>query len=152
MPSSVAVVKAGLYQYLRATAGLGEADGVTVRSAAIIDDPAPRAIVLGGVTMTKAQAGPLAGRAETPTMTCGARAIAPGTNEDAIHAAREGADALLDLVERALLADPTCAKTVPPPGQLTVTAGGLTESPGESSGGGDRRAERAFSITWTSHI
>lgn len=154
MASSVAAAKKGLRQFLSTSDGLGTAAEVTVRSASILPEemtPANKGglILFGDVTVTVADAG-LRGRAESPTMTCWAIAVRPGSDEDAIDAARDRADELLSLVEAALTADPSAAGTVPAPGRVTVTSGGLQESPVDW-GGGARRADRSFSLSWTSH-
>jgi hypothetical protein len=149
--SSVPAVKAGLRTYLASWEGLRPGDGVTVRSAPGGELP-DRVVELGEVTAPQTRAG-LAGKAENPTMTCWVQATAAsGDEEAAIEAARDRAYALLALVEAALTADPTASGTVPAPGGTTVGDSSLVEAPAEGPGGGMRRAQVRFSITWVSHL
>jgi hypothetical protein len=150
---TIAAGKAGIRQFLQATEGLRDTDGVTVRSTG---NPLPAEmttamILLGSATIAYEQAG-LAGRAETPTVSCWAVAVKPGSGEDALDAARDAAEALYSLASDALASDPTAASSVPPPGRITVVAGGLEESPVDWDGAAAYRVDRAFSISWTSHI
>jgi len=151
MASSVPAVKAGLRTYLASWEGLRPGDGVTVRSAPggeLPDD----VVELGEVTAPQTRAS-LTSKAETPTMTCWVQATkASGDEEAAIEAARGRAYELLALVQAALTADPTGGGTVPAPGGTTVGDSSLVEAPAEGPGGGMRRAQVRFSITWTSHI
>jgi hypothetical protein len=152
MPSSVPAVKTGLRVYLASWEGLRPGDKVTVRSAPGVelgDD----IIELGDVTTTQGRAG-LAGKTEDATMTCWCQATRPGTSEESsVVPARARAYALLAAVEEALAADPTAGGVVPPPqGTLTVGGASLVEAPADLTGGGGRRAQVRFTISWTSHI
>jgi hypothetical protein len=150
MPSSVPAVKSGLRVYLASWEGLRPGDGVTVRSAPggeLSDDM----VELGQVTAPQTRAG-LAGKAENPTMTCWVQSTKAGGDEGAIRAARDRAYELLALVEAAVAADPTAGGTVPPPGGTTVGDSSLVEAPAEGPGGGMRRAQVRFTVTWVSHI
>jgi hypothetical protein len=150
MASSVPAVKAGLRTYLASWEGLRPGDGVTVRSAPggeLPDD----VVELGEVTAPQTRTG-LRGKAENPTMTCWVQSTRAGGDEGAIEAARGRAYALLALVEAALTADPTASGTVPAPQGTTVGDSSLVEAPAEGPGGGMRRAQVRFSITWTSHL
>jgi hypothetical protein len=148
---SVAAGKAGIRDFLKVTPGLRAADGVKVASADVPPEEMTTAMVLlGSVTIVYEQAG-LQGRAETPTVSCWVISVQPGNGEDAVDLARDAAEALFSLVEAALAADPSAAGAVPPPGRAVITAGGLTESPVSWDGSAARRADRAFSLTWTSH-
>lgn len=155
MASSVAAGKKGVRDFLRVSEGLRTSDSVTVRSADLAPEEMGPAIagglvLLGSVTVSHTQAG-LQGRAETVTVSCWAIDAAPGQGEDAIDTARDRADQLLTLVEAALAADPSAAGTIPPPGRVEVTSGGLEESPVSWDGAAARRADRSFSLSWTSH-
>jgi hypothetical protein len=155
VPSTIAAGKKGIRDYLRTTPGLTPNDGVTVRSADITPDEMTPVvegglIILGSVSTSQAQAG-LQGRAETPTVSCWAIVGHPGGDEDAIDAVRDRAEELLALIEQALTADPSAAGTILPPGRVIVTAGGLEETPVSWDGAAARRAQRAFTLSWTSH-
>jgi len=148
---TVAAGKAGIRDFLKTSPGLTATDGVKVASAdPLPEEMATAMLLLGGVTIAYGQAG-LQGRAETPTVSCWAISVKPGNGEDAVDAARDAAEALFTLAETALAADPSAAGSVPPPGRVVITAGGLEESPVSWDGAAARRADRAFSLTWTSH-
>jgi hypothetical protein len=150
MASSVPAVKTGLRIYLASWEGLRPGDGVTVHSAPggeLPDD----VVELGEVSAPQTRIG-LAGKAEAPTMTCWVQATKAGGDEEAIEGARGRAYELLALVEAALTADPTAGGTVPPPQGTTVGASSLIEVPAEVQGGGGRRAQVRFTISWTSHL
>jgi hypothetical protein len=150
MGSSVPAVKAGLRTYLASWEGLRPGDGVTVRSAPGGEMPED-VFEFGEVTAPQTRLG-LAGKAENPTMTCWVQSTRAGGDEDAMDAARDRAYELLALVEAAVTADPTAGGTVPPPAGTTVGVSSLIEAPAEVPGGGARRAQVRFSITWVSHI
>jgi hypothetical protein len=150
VPSSVPAVKAGLRTYLASWEGLRPGDGVTVNSAPD-GDLADNMVEFGEVIAPQTRAG-LAGKVENPTMTCWVQSTKAGTDEDAKAAARDAAYALLALVEAAVVADPSAGGTVPPPAGTTVGDSSLVEARAEGPGGGMRRAQVRFSITWTSRI
>jgi hypothetical protein len=151
MPSTIPAVKKGLRDFLVAQTGLRPVDGVTIRSATITPEQfSADLVILGDATATQAQAG-LASRAETPTLNCWAIVTRPGDTEDVIDTARTAAAALATTVEAALKADPLAGGTVPRPGRVVFASTGLSESPVSWDGAAARRAEVAFSLTWTSH-
>lgn len=150
MPSSVPAAKDGIRAYLATWPGLRETDGVAVRSAGGIDLP-DDTVELGETTAPQTFEG-LAGKSETPTMTCWCQSTRVGTDEATISLTRATAYGLLALVEQALKADPDANATVPPPGRLSVGDSTLVEVPADVGGQGGRRAQVRFSITWTSHI
>jgi hypothetical protein len=151
MASSVPSVKRGLRTYLASWEGLRPGDDVTVRSAPAGGDLPDDVVELGEVTAPQVRLG-LAGKAETATMTCWVQSTRLESDEDAIDAARVRAYELLALVEAALNADPSAGGTVPPPAGTTVADSSLVEAPADAEGGGGRRAQVRFSISWTSHI
>jgi hypothetical protein len=155
MPSTIAAGKKGIRDYLQTTPGLTPADDVTVRSADITPEEMTPVvegglIILGSVTTTQTQAG-LQGRAENPSVSGWVIVGRPGGDETAIDAVRDRAEELLTLIERAFVADPSAAGTIRPPGQVTVTGGALEETPVLWDGSAGRRAQRAFTLSWTSH-
>jgi hypothetical protein len=144
--------KRGIRQFLVTTPGLGTADGVTVRSAAVTPEEfTGDMVILGDTTAPQVQAG-LASRAKTPTVTCWVVVTRPGSGEAAIDAAGDRAEVLMALVEAALDADRTAAGSVLPPGQVVVTSSGLEESPVDWDSAAARRATIPFQLSWTSHI
>ncbi len=151
MPSSVPVVKKGLRQFWQTTAGLRPDDGVVVRSAPVApDELAPEQITLGDVAAPQARAG-LGRKEERPSMTCWIRIQRPGSDEDAVDAARDRVYELLALVEQSLRADPSAAGTIPPPAGTTVSESALEEYPSGPDGTATRVAQLRFTISWTSH-
>jgi adenosylcobinamide amidohydrolase len=151
MPSTIPAVKQGLRSYLTAQTGLRPTDGVTVRSATILPEQfTTDLVILGDATASQAQAG-LASRAETPTLNCWVIVTRPGDTEATIDTARTAAAALATLIEAALKADPLAGGTVPRPGRVVFASTGLSESPVSWDGTAARRAEAAFTLTWTSH-
>jgi hypothetical protein len=153
MPTSVPAGKAGLRDYLRTIPGLTQADKLVIRSAPVApEEMADRQLTLGDVTAPQARAG-LARKEETPTLTCWLRLVRPGADEAAIDQVRNEIAGLLQLVEGALLRDPTAAGTIPPPGGTRVTSSTLEEFPAfTSEGTAGRGAQYQFQITWVSHI
>lgn len=150
MPSSVPAVKAGLCTYLASWEGLRPGDSVTVRSAPGVDLP-DDTVELGDVTAPQARAG-LAAMAESPTMTCWVQATRPGTDEAAIGAARDRAYDLFALVAAAIAADPSAGGAVLAPAGTAVGTSTLVEAAADLAGGGGRRAQVRFTVTWVSHI
>jgi len=149
---AVAQAKDGIGDYLAATAGLRDADGVTVRTATIAPEEFTyEMVILGDVTAPQGRPG-LRGRSATPTMTCWVVITRAGGDETAVRAARARATAVMGLVEGATSADPTMAGTVQPPGGLQVASGGLEESPVAWDEQAARRATIPFSLSWTSHV
>jgi hypothetical protein len=148
----LAAAKNGIYDYLRTTAGLTEADGVMISSAPILPTAyTNKTIVLGDITVPQTQAG-LRTRERTASMGGLIVVNIPGENETAKRTARDNADDLMDLVEGAFKADRSAAGTVGNPGRIVVTTSGLEESPGDANGAAFRRAEIPFTLSWTSHI
>lgn len=152
MPSTVPAVKAGLRDYLKVYPGLTAADGVVVRSApGTPDEEIDKHVILGDVVAPQKRVG-LAGKDESPTMTCWARITRPGSDEDAIDTAREDAAALLALVQAAIKADESAGGAVPGPGGLMISETALEEYATDIDGTAARRADYRFTITWTSHL
>lgn len=150
--TSVPAGKKGIRNFLVATTGLRPQDGVTVRSATITPEEfTADLIVLGDATAPQALAG-LEKRSETVTLNCWVVITRPGTGETAVDDARDRAAVVIGLVQAALEADRSAAGAVPAPAQITVATSGLAESPVSWDGTGARRAEQAFSLSWTAHI
>jgi hypothetical protein len=84
-------------------------------------------------------------------MACWATAFKPGSGEDVLDAARAAAEDLFALVSNALEADRSAGGSVVAPGRIVVVGGGLEESPDNWQGTAGWRAERSFSLSWTSH-
>jgi len=155
VPSTVPAVKDGLADYLAATTGLREVDGVQVYSATPdAANVAKEHVILGNVVAPQSWRGLGAQRkAETPSMSCFVTIVKPGAEEPAIRAARARAYALLALVEAALKTDPSAAGAVPLPRQTTVTTSSLEEEPVTlKDGGGGRLARLPFTVAWESHL
>jgi hypothetical protein len=152
MPPPVSHAKKGIRTYLVGVTGLRPADSVTVRSATIAPEEFnDTLVVLGDVVAPQAQAG-YAKRAETVTMTCWVIVTKPGSDETAVDAARDRADALIALVSGALAADRTAGGSVGNPGRIDLATSGLEESPVTWENQAARRATIPFSLSWTSHI
>lgn len=152
MPTSVTAAKKGLRAYLQGFTGLRPADGVTIRSAPVApEEMTDKQVTLGDVVAPQARRA-YAGKDETPTMTCWIAYTAPGADEDAIDAARDGAAALLQLVENALGADQTAGGTIPHPAGTRVITSTLQEMPVDWDGTAARRAQYEVQVGWTSHV
>jgi hypothetical protein len=151
MPSSVPAALRGLRTYLASWPGLRESDGVQVRSAPDVGPLSDDAVEFGDVVAPQRKIG-LTSKEETPTITCWTQATVDSTDEDAKDLARLNAYGLLALVEEALAADQTAAGTIARPAGATVGTSTLVQTPADAPGGGTRRAQVRFTISWTSHI
>lgn len=152
MPPTVRQAKKGIRAYLQAVTGLRLVDGVTIRSATIAPEEfTDTLVILGDATAPQAQAG-LARRAENVTVNCWVIVTKPGSDETAVDAAGDRADALIALISNALAADRTAGGAVPNPGRIDLATSGLEESPKVWNNEAARRAEIPFSLSWTSHI
>ena len=155
MPSSLAPGKKAIRTLLATSDGLRESDGVSVRSADLTpDEMTPIAkgglVLLGNATVSETREG-LNTYAETVTVPCWAVAVVAGSGEDAVDAARDKADELFGYARATLTAHPDANGAIPGPARVVVAAGGMTETPVDWSGAA-RRADRAFTLSWTSHI
>lgn len=153
MPTSVPAAKRGLRDYLRSIEGLRPSDGVVIRSAPVApDEMADKQLTLGDVVAPQAYAG-LARKEETPTLTCLLRLVRPGADETAIDVMRDEVAGLLQLVEAALLRDPSAGGAIPPPGGTRVVSSTLEEFPAiTAEGTAGRGAQYTIQIAWSSHI
>ena len=153
MASTVEPALDGLYQYLTTTPGLTSADGVTVRSG----DVGPAEIGTGDYIVFGALVGiletreGLARRPEQITVSGHVAVVRPGGDEPAIQTTRARVGQLYGLLRAAVEGIPTSG-AIPSLGGLSMTASSLTQTPAVLAGGevAGRRAERAFTLTWTS--
>jgi hypothetical protein len=149
----VADAKDGIWQRLTTTAGLTDADNVTVRSATIApEELAPDTIILGDATIGSSGRPDLVGESGSVTLNGWVMVTRHGGDEPAIQAARRRAALLMAAVKQTVASDPTVDGTIAGPGGTAVNVSALEESPLLVTGQAFRRATYPFSITWTSHI
>jgi hypothetical protein len=149
----VATAKTGIWQRLTTTAGLTDADGVTVRSATIAPEEFQGEMVIcGDITIGPGPRPDLVGRSANPTMNGWVIITRLEGSEQAIQAARTRAAEVMGLVEAAVMADATVGGTVRGPGGTTVAVSALEESPVDWRGQAARRATYPFTVSWTSHV
>jgi hypothetical protein len=153
----VAAAKTSLWQRLRTTPGLTEADGVRVASATVGSPDelgaGTEVVELGDVTIgTGARPDMGGGRSGSPTISGWVTVTRPTGGEEAIQSARDRAAQIMGLVEAAITADPTVDGTIAGPGGTAVVVSALQEAPADWNGQAVRRTTYPFSITWTSHV
>jgi hypothetical protein len=150
----IAAAKDGLWQLLSTTPGLTDTDGVRVASAAVSPDElavGTDVVELGSVIVAPPTRPDLQGRGASPTISGWVTITRPLGNEVAVQTTRERAAAVMGLVERTVMGNPSANGTIAPPGPTTVAVLSLSDAPGDFKGQAVRRTICTFSISWTSH-